>query len=262
MVVEKRWAENRMDRLPGLMAEVVGNNVDVLVSYSTPAVLAARNATRTVPIVGVGMGDPVGTGLAASLAQPGGNVTGLYMGFADVAQKWLELLQETIPRLSTVVLMSNRDVPVSVRVAKELTAVAPKFRVKIRVLDVPGPEEFDDAFKQARYHAQAVIVLPDPVSLGHRKQVIALAAQYRLPTFYFARDFVEAGGLMAYAADSVAMWRRAAEYVDKILRGAKAAELPIEQPNKFELIVNLKTAKALGITIPQSILLRADDVIR
>jgi len=262
LVVERRWAGGRIDRLPGLMAEVVANNVDVLVTYSTPAALAAKRATSTVPIVVASMGDPVGTGEAQSLARPGGNLTGLSLGYADIAGKWLELLQETVPRLSAVALISNPDSPVSASCAKALAAIAPTLRLKIRVFGVPGPKAFGGAFKQARRQAQAVIVLPDPVSLEHRQEVAALAARYRLPAIYFVRDFVDAGGLMAYAPDSVAMLRRAAEFVDKVLKGAKPGDLPIEQPTKFELIVNLKTAKALGITIPESILLRADEVIK
>ncbi len=262
LVAERHWAGNRIDRLPGLMAEVVGNNVEVLVTYSTPAALEAKKATNTLPIVVAIMGDPVGTGEAQSLARPGGNLTGLSLGYADIAGKWLELLQETVPRLSTVALISNPNNPVSVSLAKELAAIAPTLRLKIRVLNVPGLDALNGAFKRARREAQAVIMLPDPVSVGHRQEVAALAARYRLPTIYYLRDFVDAGGLMAYAPDSTMMFRRAAEFVDKILKGVKPGDLPIEQPTKFELVVNLKTAKALGLTIPQSILVRADEVIR
>jgi len=262
LVVERHWAGNRIDRLPGLMAEVVGHKIDVLVTYSTAAAIAAKKATSALPIVVAIMGDPVGTGEAESLARPGSNLTGLSLGYADIAGKWLELLQETVPRLSTAALISNPDNPVSLSLATELAAIAPKLRLKVRVLDVSGPDALEGAFKRARTEAQAVIMLPDPVSVGHRQEVAALAARYRLPTIYYLRDFVDAGGLMAYAPDSAMMFRRAAEFVDKILKGANPADLPIEQPTQYVLVINLKAAKAIGLTFPESILLRADEVIR
>jgi putative tryptophan/tyrosine transport system substrate-binding protein len=262
LVVERYWAENRIDRLPELMAEVVGHKVDVIITYSTPAAIAAKRATSTIPIVVAIMGDPVGTGEAQSLARPGGNLTGLSLGYADIAGKWLELLQETVPGLSTAALISNPDNPVSVSLAKELAAIAPTLRLEVRVLDVSGPDALEGALKRARREAQAVIMLPDPVSVGHRQKVAALAARYRLPAIYYLRDFVDAGGLMAYAPDSAMMFWRAAEFVGKILKGAKPAQLPVEQPTQYVLVINLKAAKAIGLTFPESILLRADDVIR
>jgi len=263
LIITSRSAEGRNDRLPGLMNELVAAKVDVIVTYGTPAAIAAKNATSIIPIVVAALGDPVGTGLAASLGRPGGNLTGLSLGFGEgMAGKWLELLQETVPRLSTVAVIANTDNPIARGSAKELEAIAPARRPKLQFINVNDPAALDRAFQQARRKAQAVLILPDPMLAAHRQEVTALAAKYRLPAMYYLRDYVEAGGLIAYAPDFSAMCRRAAEYVDKILRGAKPGDLPIEQPTKFELVVNLKTAKALGITIPDSILVRADMVVR
>jgi putative tryptophan/tyrosine transport system substrate-binding protein len=262
LIVDERWADGRYDRLPALMAEVVGRRVDVLVTSTTVAAIAAKNATSTIPIVDALMGDPVGTGLVVSLARPGGNLTGLSMGWTQgMAGKWLELLQETVPRLSTVAVIADPDRPMSREQTKRLEAVAPARALKIRVIAVRRPEALDGAFEQAQRTAQAVLVLADQNMLD-QQHVAALAAQHRLPDMHVLREFVDAGGLMAYAPDVHEMYRRAADYVDKILRGAKPADLPVEEPTKFVLVVNLKTAKALGITIPESILLRADEVIR
>jgi putative ABC transport system substrate-binding protein len=243
------------------MADVVGQKVDVLVTYSTPGAIAAKSATSTVPIVDALMGDPVGMGLAASLARPGGNLTGLSMSWTDMTGKWLELLQEAVPQLSTVAVIANPDGPLF-RLAEEIQAVAPKRGLKLRVIEVREPGALDRAFKQARQKTQGVLVLPDLMVAAHRGQVTVLAAKHRLPAVFFDRSFVEAGGLMAYGPDTATMFRRAAEYVHKILRGAKPGDLPIEQPTKFELVLNLRTANSLGISIPESVLLRADEVIR
>jgi len=262
-VVERRWADNRIDQLPAVMAEVVERKVDVLVTYSTPAALAAKKATRTIPIVSAVMGDPVGTGEVQSLARPGGNLTGLSLGWAQgIGGKWLELLHEMVPRLSTVAVISNPDNPVSVSLAKELEIMAPTRGLTVRVLDVHGPAALDAAIKRARREAQAMIVLPDPVSVGHRQEVAAFAARYRLPAMYWASEYVYSGGLIAYGVDHGRLFRRAADYVDKILKGVNPAELPIEQPTQYVLVVNMKAARALGLAIPESILLRADEVIR
>jgi len=264
LIVERRWAEGRPERLPALMAEVVRQNVDVIVTISTPAAVAAKNATSTVPIVDVEMGDPVGTGLAVSLAHPGGNLTGLSLGFVEgMAGKLLELLQETVPRLSKVAVIENPDNPAVRQRVKELEAVAPKRGVRLRLFEVREPGALDGAFQQARRTSQAVLVVADPVTVTHRRQITTLAAQHRLPAMYNWLEFVDdAGGLMAYAPNRAGMFRRAADYVDKILKGAKPADLPIEQPTQYQLVVNLKTAKALGITIPESIMLQANEVIR
>ena len=261
LVIETRWADGQVARLPALMAEVIERKVDVLVTYGTRPAIAAKNATTTIPIVVI-TGDPVRAGLVASLAHPGGNLTGLSMGFAEVAGKRLELLQETVPHLSTVAMIGNPDNPMVREMAKGLEATAPTRSLKARLIEVREPQTLDRAFKQARQQAQAVLILGDLLTFEHRRQIAALAARYRLPAMYPGREYVDSGGLMAYGADTTILFRRAADYVDKILKGAKPADLPIEQPTQYELIVNLKTAKALGITIPESILLRADEVIR
>jgi putative ABC transport system substrate-binding protein len=263
LVIEARWAEARLDRLPALMAEVIGRKVDVLITYSTPAALAARNATSTIPIVVGAMGDPVATGLAASLARPGGNLTGLSMGYAEgTAGKWLEMLKEVVPRLSTVAVVMNTANPLEQHLESELETVAAAQHLKLQVIDGRESEALVRGFELARRKAQAVLVLADPVTNTHRKQIIALAARVRLPALYALTDSVGDGGLMAYGPDVAVMFRRAAELVDKILKGARPADLPIEQPTQYELVVNLKTARALGLIISQSILLRADEVIR
>lgn len=262
LVIEARWAEGRYDRLPELMAEVIGRKVDVLVTYSTPAAAAAKNATSTIPIVVAGMGDPIGSRLVASLARPGGNLTGLSLGWAEgIAGKWLELLQETVPQLTTVAVIANPDNPLSRVQAKQLHAIAPTRGLKLWLTELREPGALDRAFGQAGQQAQGVLVLPDPLIAALRGQLTALAARHRLPTIYSLRDFVDAGGLMSYGPDLGVQYRRAAEYVDKILKGALPADLPIEQPTQWTLVVNLKVARALGLTIPQSILLRADEVI-
>jgi len=263
LVIESSWAEGHWDRLPALMAEVIEHKVDVLFTWSTPAAIAAKNATSTTPIVNALMGDPVGTGLAASLAHPGGNLTGLSTGWTqDMAGKWLELLQQMVPRLSTVAVIENPDTPMSREQAKRLEAVATTQSLKVLTIEVRGPEVLDSAYDQAHRKAQAVLVLADPMIAAHTKRVVALAAGHRLPDMHVERSFVAAGGLMAYAPDYADSFRRSADYVDRILRGAKPADLPIEQPTQYKLIVNLKTAKALGLAIPESILVRADELIK
>ncbi len=264
LIVETRWAEGRIDRLPALMADVVGRKVDVIVTRGTPATIAAKNATSTIPIVFASMGDPVGTGVVASLAHPGGNLTGLSAeSTEDLSGKYVELLQETVPRLSTIAAISNpSSSPYLKRLVQHLKTVAQARGVKLRVIDVREPGALTNAFRQAREQAQAALVMGDPLIITHQQQITKLAASNRLPALYPLLSFMDSGGLMAYAPDRAAMFRRAAEYVDKILRGAKPADLPIEQPTQFKLVVNLRTAKALGLTFPESILLRADEVIR
>jgi len=263
LVVERRYAEGRYERMPALMAEVVERNVDVIFTAGTRGAMAAKNATSTIPIVAVGMGDPVRSGLAASLARPGGNLTGMSMGYSEgIAGKWLELLQETVPRLSTVAAIVNPDISVHRDQAKELEAVAPKRRLKVQIIELREVAALDGAFEHARREGQAVLVLASNVTLGQRGQVSELAAKHRLPAIYNMLEFVDSGGLMAYAPDLAVMHRHAADQVDKIFRGAKPADLPIEQPTQYVLAVNLKTAKALGLSIPESILLQANEVIR
>ena len=263
LIVERRWAEGQMERLPALMAEVIERKVDVLVTHSTSPALAAKNSTVTVPIVVAAMGDPVGNGLAVSLAHPGSNLTGLSVGLAEgLAGKWLELLKETLPRLSTVAVLTNPEGVMVRGLVAELKVAAPALGLKLKFVEVRAPQQLDRAFEQAQRAAQAILVLPDPLTITNRQLIVALAAKSKLPAMFTWREPVETGGLMAYGPNVVVMFRHAAEYEDKILQGAKPADLPIEQPTQFELIINLKTAKTLGITIPQSILVRADEVIR
>jgi putative ABC transport system substrate-binding protein len=266
MVIEQRSADGRLDRLPALMTEVIARKIDVLVTYSTPGALAAKNATSTVPVVITNMADPIRSGIATNLAHPDGNLTGLSLGWAEgMSAKWLEFLQETIPHLSTLVMIANADPldnPLTRVRAKEVEAAASTRRIKLKLVVVPTLEALDRALKQARREGQAALVLGDLFTFEHRGEVATLAARHRLPVMYPLREYVDSGGLMAYGTDRANMFRRSAEYVDKILRGAKPGDLPIEEPTKFELVVNLKAAKALGITIPESILLRADEVIK
>ena len=263
LVGEERWAEGHIERLPALMADMVGRKVDVIVTNGTPAAVAARKATKTIPIVVASMGDPVGTGVAASLAHPGGNLTGLSLQMTEgIPGKWLELLQETVPRLLTVAVMGNPDSPLFGLVRRPLEAAASARNLKLKFIDIRGPEALEPAFGQARKATQAALVIPDPMTFHYQRRVAAQAATDHLPVIYGLPEMVDAGGLMAYGPNQAVLLRRAAEYVDKILRGANPADLPIEQPTQFVLAVNLPAARALSLTIPQSILLRADEVIR
>ena len=263
LVGEERWAEGHIERLPALMADMVGRKVDVIVTNGTPAAVAARKATKTIPIVVASMGDPVGTGVAASLAHPGGNLTGLSLQMTEgIPGKWLELLQETVPRLLTVAVMGNPDSPLFGLVRRPLEAAASARNLKLKFIDIRGPEALKPAFGQARKATQAALVIPDPMTFHYQRRVAAQAATDHLPVIYGLPEMVDAGGLMAYGPNQAVLLRRAAEYVDKILRGANPADLPIEQPTQFVLAVNLPAARALSLTIPQSILLRADEVIR
>jgi putative ABC transport system substrate-binding protein len=263
LAIEARWAEGRIDRLPALMNEVIATRIDVLVTYSTPGAVAAKDATSTTPIVVAVMGDPVGTGLVASLARPGGNVTGLSLGWGEGMEgKWLEGLQELVPRLSIVGVVGNPDNPLIQEQMKELETIAPMRGLKALLFKVREPAALDRAFEQAGRKTQAILVLADPLTATHGPRITALAAKYRLPAMYSLRDFVDGGGLVAYAPNMKTMFLRAAEYVDKILKGARPADLPIEQPTHFELVVNVKTAESLGLMIPQSMLQRADEIIK
>ena len=263
LMAERRWVEGRYDRLPGIMADLLERGVDVIVAGGTPAVVSAARASKTVPIVSMGMGDPVGNGLAVSLARPEGNMTGLSLLYEEgLPGKLLGLLQETVPGLSDVAVMSNPDSPLSRLWEKQLLTAASAMGVKLRFVHVRQQEELGRAMQRARQQAHALMVVPDPLTTNHRREIVTLAAKHRLPGVYVMRDFVDDGGLIAYGVAMAPVLQRAAEYVDKILKGAKPGDLPIEQPTRFELVVNLKTAKALDITIPQSILLQADEVIR
>jgi len=249
--------------LPQLVDEVIARKVDILPVAATPAALAAINATKSIPIVGFGLADPLRTGLATNLAHPDKNVTGLSMGWTEgAAGKWLELLQDTVPRLSSVAVLANPDNPLVRELVNEVKAVAPDRSIKVRVIDVREPAALDRAITDAKRRAQAMLILPDPVMAAHRGRIAELAAKVRLPTMYYLRDFIEAGGLMAYGPELSVMSRRAADYVDKILKGAKPSDLPIEEPNEYVLAVNLNAAEGLKLTIPQTVMMRAGEVVR
>jgi len=263
VVIDYRFAEGRLDRLPDLAAELVRLKVDVIVSLGTQGVTAARNATDTIPIVMIGVRDPIAIGLVASLAHPGGNVTGVsgYAGLEIVA-KQLELLKETVPEIRRVAVLSNPTNAYHQLAIKELNVAAGSLGVQLQLLEARGPNEFDGAFAaMAKERAGALLVLSDIMFNGHGTRLADLAASRRLPTANAVRESVEAGGLMSYGPSFLDSYRRSAAYVDKILKGDKPADLPVEQPTKFELVINLKTAKAIGVTVPPTLLARADEVI-
>ena len=266
LIIEYRWAEGKQERLPGLAAELVQRKVDLIVAPAGSAALAAKSATSSIPIVMIFPSDPVGSGLVASLARPGGNVTGTTSTASpEIFGKQLELLKEAVPQASRVAILRDPAVPMQVQAPglREVEAAARSLKVQLQSLEARGPEEFDRAFAaMVPERAGALLVLGGGPFLVHRTKLAELAAQYRIPTMYIAGEHVAAGGLMAYAVNMAEFVGRAAVYVDKILKGAKPADLPVEQPTRFELVINLKTAKALGLTIPQSILIRADQVIQ
>jgi ABC-type uncharacterized transport system substrate-binding protein len=262
IVIEYRWAEGKYDRFPDLAAELVRLKVDIIVTGGTPSTQAAMQATKTIPIVMVGTGDPLRTGLIASLARPGGNVTGLTQLGAEVAGKRLQILKDTVPNVSRVAFLRNRASPAHVPYFNELQAAARGLRLTLQSVEVQEPYEFERAFAEMmRERPDALIVTADAIHQLRQAWIVEFAAKRRLPALYQLKEYVEAGGLMSYGASITDNYRRAATYVDKILKGAKPSDLPVEQPTKFELVINLKTAKALGLTIPQTLLLRADQVI-
>jgi putative ABC transport system substrate-binding protein len=261
--LEVRWADGRSELLPELVAELVRSKVDVLVVATTPGALAAKNATRTIPIVFVSVGDPVGNGLVASLARPGANLTGLGLLNPEVSGKRLELLKESLPSISRVAVLTNPGNPVHAVFWRETHTAAQTLGLQLQPITVRAPEDFDQAFRAAaRGRADALLAFDDALTAGHRARLVAVAAKYRLPTMYGFREFPEAGGLLSYGPNLLDQYRRTATYVDRILRGTRPSDLPVEQPTKFELVINLKTAKALGLTIPPSLLGRADEIIQ
>jgi putative ABC transport system substrate-binding protein len=262
LTLEARWADGRSERFPGLIGELVRLKARVILTVSSPAALAAKNGTTTTPIVFIA-GDPLGSGLVPSLARPGGNLTGLSISLGeDFSGKWLELLKEAVPKISRVAVLWNPTNPANAAYLIVLRGVAQKLAVKLQPQEVRDPHGFDSAFaSMSAERAQALVVVIDPLTVRYRGRIAELAAKNRLPAMYGFREFADAGGLMAYGTNVADLCRRAAGYVDKILKGAKPGDLPIEQPNKFEFVINLKTAKALGLTIPASLLLRADQVI-
>jgi putative ABC transport system substrate-binding protein len=263
-IVEARFAEGHTERLPGFVAELIKLKVDVLVVVTTPAALAAKRATTTVPIVFVNVVDPVGVGLVASLARPGGNLTGVagWVGGSGFPAKWMELLKEAVPQVSHVAVLSNSANPHAAWYLQEIQAAPRALRVKLDLLHAGNATTLERAFAAiAASDAQGIIVTGDPFFTASRTKLIEFATNKRLPAMYFARLFADTGGLITYGADLEDSHRRAATYVDRILKGAKPADLPVEQPTRFELVINLRTAKALGLTIPQTLLLRADRII-
>ena len=255
-------ADGRSERFPALAVECLRLKADIIVVTTTPAAQAANNATRTIPIVMHSLGDPVATGLVASLARPGGNVTGTTLMASGLAAKRLGLLKEIVPRISRVLVLSYLVDPIAPPQIKELETAAGSLRVKLLVQDIRTADDLPAAFDAgARERAEGFLTTAESIFVVQRTRVVQLAAQHRLPGMYPYRLMVDAGGLMAYDSYTSDLQRRAAIYVDRILKGAKPADLPVEQPTKFELVINLKTAKALGLTIPQSLLLRADQVI-
>jgi putative ABC transport system substrate-binding protein len=262
VVIEWRSANGDYARVPEFVADLVQRKVDVIVVDTTVATRALKRATSTIPIV-MSVADPVGSGLVSNLAHPGGNVTGLSLMMPDLTAKRLQLLKEAIPRVARVAVLWNSDSPFHTKLLQELKAAAPSLSIELTFVNVRRPEEFGPAFSAvSRARAQALYVNEDPLFFAHRTTLLGRASKARLPNISGVRQYVDAGGLMSYGANYEDLFRRSAGYVDKILKGAKPGDLPIEQPTKFELVVNLKTAKALGITIPESILVRADEVIR
>lgn len=262
IAIEARWTDGRYERLPELVAELVRLKVDVMVVQATPGSLAAKAATSTIPIVIVAVSDPVRIGLVASLARPGGNVTGLSLLTPELSGKRLQMLVDVLRQAARVAVLINPDNRSHAVFLDETVTAARDLRVQIQLLHARNPGEIGQAFQEAsKKGVNALIVFDDPVIWSHRKQIVALAEKSRLPVMYGYSEFVSEGGLISYGPHRPDLYRRTAVYVDKILKGARPADLPIEQPTKFELVVNMKTAKALGIKIPQSILVRADKVI-
>ncbi len=261
--IEYRYAEGRNDRLPDLAADLVRLKVDIIVASVATDALVAKNATRAIPIVMASAGDPVAMGLVESLARPGGNITGLSQIAPELAGKRLELLKEIVPKLSRVAVLWNPQGTTSPLAWKESQLPARELGVQLHSLEARSSNDFDKAFEDAtRARANALAIMPDPLFAGNLKRIADLAAKSRLPSIFHLREFVDSGGLVTYGVDRSDMFRRAATYVDKILKGRKPADLPVEQPIKFEFVINLKAAKQIGLTIPPNVLARADKVIK
>jgi putative tryptophan/tyrosine transport system substrate-binding protein len=261
--IEWRWAEGKPDRLPELAAELVSLNVELIVSAGPIVTRRFHEATKTIPIIMAQDNDPVGNGFVSSLARPGGNITGLATLAPDLSGKQLELLKELIPKLSRVAVLGTSIEPGNAQTVREIELAAAGLKVKIQSLDVLGPKDFETAFQAAKKaRAEAALVLVSSIFNSHRTQIIELAANHQLPAVFYTAEFAELGGLMAYGTSYTDLYRRTATYVDKILKGSKPADLPVEQARKFDLVINLKTAKQIGLTIPPNVLARADRVIR
>ncbi|HXZ47088.1 MAG TPA: ABC transporter substrate-binding protein [Pseudolabrys sp.] len=262
IVLEPRWAQGQHDRLPALANELVRLNVNVIVAAATPASLAAKAASSTIPIVIVAVGEPVKTGLVANLAHPGGNVTGLSLLTLDLSGKRLELLHECLRELAQVAVLMNPDNPISAIFLSETQAAAQRLGIRLQRLDARRSSDIEEAFSRATdSRVDGLIVFDDPVLWSFRQQIVTQAAMRKIPAVYGYREFVDSGGLMSYGPDRPDQYRRTAIFVDKLLKGSKPGDLPVEQPTKFALFINLKTAKALGATLPPTVLARADEVI-
>jgi len=262
IAIEWKWGDDQFDTLSGLAADLVRSNVDVIVTGGTSATKALKTATQTIPIVMAIVGDPVAAGLVDTLARPGGNATGYSIVAPELGTKRLELLKEIVPNLSSIAVLSNAKNPQSKIEMKEMQTAAQAMALQLHSAEISTEVGLEDAFvAMNKASAQALILLTDPILFSQRKRTVDLAAQYKLPAVYFYSGFVEEGGLMSYGPSDVDLFHRAAGYVDKILKGAKPSELPVEQPTRFELIFNLKTAKSLGLTVPPKLLLTADEVI-
>jgi len=263
IVIESRWTEGKTERLPELAAELVRLKVDIIVTGGPAVTRLVKEATVTIPIIMGFDNDPVGNGFVASLSRPGGNITGLATLAPEISGKLLELLKEIVPRLSRVAVLETSTQPGNTQSLKETTLVAQSFGVQLEYLDVRGPEDIETAFRAAsKGHADGILVLQSPIINSQRIHVADLAIKSRLPGIFPQSEYAKAGGLMYYGANTVDLFRRAATYVEKILKGAKPADIPVEQPTKFELVINLKTAKQIGLTIPPNVLARADRVIK
>jgi putative ABC transport system substrate-binding protein len=261
LTIEYRWAEGRSERFAEFAAEFVRLKVDVILTHNTPPVIAAKQATSVIPIVFATAADPVDTGLVASLARPGGNVTGLSSQTTDLASKRIELLREVVPGLRQLAFLSQPDNPYVAFDMRQAEEAARRLGLETASLEIRRAEDIAPAFEELKGRAEALYIMPDPLLFTHRLRINTLALGARLPTIHSLREYVEASGLMSYGPNWSDQWRRAADYVDKILRGAKPADLPVEQPTKFDLIINLTTAKVLGLTVPDKLLALTDEVI-
>ena len=264
VVFERRFGEGRGERVPEAAAELVRMKVDLIVASTDQGIAAVKRQTQTIPIVMANSSDPVGTGFVASLARPGGNITGNSAMSPELSGKRLELLREVVPRLSRVAILWNPDIRGAVLDYRETESVARSLHLQLQSVEVSRADDLDRALSAVTAGRAEALIVPavSPLLFGNRRQVVSFAQKSRLPSIYGTKDFADAGGLMAYGPNAADQWRRAATYVDKILKGARPAELPVEQPSKFELVINLKTAKAIGLTIPPSLLQRADHVIQ
>jgi putative ABC transport system substrate-binding protein len=261
VAIEYRWAEGRFERSPAIIAEFVRLKVDVIVTHATANILAAKQVTSVIPIVFASAGDPVGDGLVASLSRPGGNVTGLSTQGTDMAGKTVDMLRDLLPNLGRVAVLSHIDNPITVLQTDAFREAAGRFGIDVAVAEIRRAEDIAPAIEALEGRAEALFATSDPLFNSNRIQISTLALKARLPTIFLDRQYVESGGLMSYGTKWPSMWRRAAEFVDKILRGAKPADIPVERPMTFEMVINVKTAKALGLSVPRMLLVRADELI-